>query len=129
MTLGEASRSSMHVTAHSANMRCCRPMRVMCVHGWRTSPSIMEFQTAELRKRLPGLEFHFMAGHMKESEACDPTIATLFEGPYYAHWGLHQSESEQTANIKKAVHDALEFIKKNGPFQCVIGFSQVKYED
>ncbi len=99
--------------------------RVLCLHGWRTNPDVMKFQTSELARRLPRCSFHFMQARVQQPEACDPTIASSFDGPFFAHWNISSSADAMNEEVAATVRYVAEFVAQNGPFHAVMGFSQV----
>ena len=43
------------------------PRRVLCLHGWRTNPSVMQFQAQDLSRRLSeACSMHFMAARVEQ---------------------------------------------------------------
>ena len=102
------------------------PRRVLCLHGWRTNPSVMQFQAQDLSRRLSeACSMHFMAARVEQSEACDPMIGASFPAPYYEHWGLHTDDEEaMNEDICATVRYTADFVARNGPFHAIVGFSQ-----
>lgn len=94
-------------------------VRILSVHGMGTKARIFAAQTAHFRDLLPpDYEFVFVDG----TTVCDPTpeVADNFEGPYL---GCYRSSS--TVRVA-AAHDAVrKVINEKGPFDAVLGFSQV----
>ena len=103
-----------------------KPHRVLCLHGWRTNPSVMQFQAQDLSRRLSeACSMHFMAARVEQSEACDPMIGASFPAPYYEHWGLHTDDEEaMNEDICATVRYTADFVARNGPFHAIVGFSQ-----
>jgi len=98
--------------------------KVLCLHGWRTSPDVMKYQITELEKRLTHCTLHFMPGRVEQPEACDTTIGSLFPPPYYAHWNNQMGVNVSNEDISASLRQVSKFIAEHGPFHAVIGFSQ-----
>ncbi|KAJ5691599.1 hypothetical protein N7488_012334 [Penicillium malachiteum] len=111
-------------------------MKILCYHGFGTSPEIMKHQLSKFQKYCdPSWEFHFVAGQYEGPPdpsqfscsvvyqwACvlmDLTdIATAFPGPYLC-WSLDFTTAEM-----KSAHQLLDdTFASHGPFDGVLGFS------
>ena len=101
------------------------PRRVLCLHGWRTNPDVMKFQASELARRLPRCSLHFMQARVQQPEACDATIASSFDGPFFAHWNISSTPDAMNEEVAATVRYVAEYVAQHGPFHAVIGFSQV----
>jgi len=66
-----------------------RPLRALCLHGFRTNASLMKLQTAQLEQAFsPGeLTFYHLNGPRLSATAADPALERLVPGPYYEWYG------------------------------------------
>ncbi|KAJ5720184.1 serine hydrolase FSH [Penicillium malachiteum] len=92
-------------------------MKILCLHGYGTSPDILRYQLSGVLKMAdPTWEFHFLAGDIP----CEPALgANNFPPPYMCYNNVFDPEHEALA------HDLIEdeFIQ-HGPFEGVVAFSQ-----
>jgi hypothetical protein len=58
-------------------------------------------------------------------EACDATIATSFDGPFFAHWNITSTPDEMNEEVSATVRYVAAYVAQNGPFHAILGFSQV----
>jgi hypothetical protein len=58
-------------------------------------------------------------------EACDATIASTFDGPFFAHWNITSTPDEMNEEVSATVRYVAEYVAQNGPFHAILGFSQV----
>ncbi len=116
-------------------------MRVLCLHGSGASAEIMESQigtsaldhvaqklaqeadecisTASIRALLPpSYNFEFLDAPLESEPAHE--LRGVYPGPYYCFFERCSAEE-----MKKAVNFVREVVDKDGPYDCVIGFSQV----
>ncbi|KAK5992003.1 Esterase alnB-like protein [Cladobotryum mycophilum] len=93
-------------------------IRVLCLHGMGANAQIFRQQTAAFRSLLPPTyQFTFLDG----IEACTPPadLAGFHSGPYLCWY-----RSPTVSKVARAQDHILSFIKNNGPFDVVMGFSQ-----
>lgn len=104
-----------------------RNRRVLCLHGWRTSPYILEAQTMFLCSRLPkSVELVMLQAPIQTSKPADKDVARV-PGPYYQWWmdAIDATGPEDVqASAQKALEYAAAYVTSNGPFDAVLGFSQ-----
>lgn len=136
--------------AHLAEL--AMPLRVLCLHGFRTNHRVMLDQTRELRALLgQEAEFVFLNGPMEAEGDSDATIERVYADhkPFYEWWRQRTpggSDIKDAAEAAKAIqlsetgeeqHSATEYIgleqsiahvdeqiRKQGPFDVLLGFSQ-----
>lgn len=113
-------------------------MRVLCLHGMGTNAGILEAQTGKPCKRLlhpddqsanqPTEMFRSLLPKHFEYEFFDADneypaaegCADIFPGPYYCFYPV-----PTTNNVELAHQYVQEIIEEEGPFDAVMGFSQV----
>ncbi|KAF1985909.1 alpha/beta-hydrolase [Aulographum hederae CBS 113979] len=91
--------------------------RVLCLHGSGTNAAIFASQTAAFRNKLPKDEYKFFFFDGPVETDAEPGLR--FPGPYFCWYNT--PTSIKWARAQRAVYDIIE---KNGPFDCVMGFSQ-----
>lgn len=95
-------------------------MRVLCLHGAGTSADIFKLQTERFRALLPSdFEYAWVDGEIETDAA--PGVEEVFPGPYLSFYDL--CTTDQLADAHAQCKEVLE---EEGPFDAVMGFSQVK---
>ncbi|KAL2050626.1 hypothetical protein ABVK25_009134 [Lepraria finkii] len=94
-------------------------MRVLCLHGMGVNAAIFEAQTAHFRSLLVDFEWVFVDGPT-ECEAA-PGIAAFYPPPYRCWY-----TTPTTAKVDSAQRLISSIIEREGPFDAVMGFSQVR---
>ncbi|KAF6807782.1 hypothetical protein CSOJ01_07984 [Colletotrichum sojae] len=95
------------------------PIRILCLHGMAINGQIFESQTAAFRSLLPDdYEFTFVDGPY----SCKPDlgIASVYPGPYLCWYRTPTTES-----VTRAHQRVRSIMAEKGPFDGVMGFSQV----
>lgn len=128
------------------------PLRVLCLHGFRTNKRIMQDQTRDLRTLLgPDAEFVLLDAPLEAAGDSDAMIERAYAEPkpFFEWWrqitpdGIEIIDAEvaarviQEANVKgesaatwvyEGMEAAIEFvtgvIDAQGPFDILVGFSQ-----
>lgn len=99
-----------------------KTMRILCLHGFRTSGSFLEKQ---LSKWNPSIFAHFdldfpdglfPAGGKSEIEG-------IFPAPYF-EWFQFNKEFTEYTNLEECISYLCEYISSKGPFDGLLGFSQ-----
>ncbi|KUJ13196.1 uncharacterized protein LY89DRAFT_687410 [Mollisia scopiformis] len=92
--------------------------RILCLHGSGSSAEIMETQIANIRSLLPSTYvFDFLDAPIECDAAAE--LEGLFPGPYYCFFDKYSEEEMQ-----KAIEFVHEVVEEDGPYDCVMGFSQ-----
>ncbi|KAA8643404.1 uncharacterized protein ATNIH1004_010173 [Aspergillus tanneri] len=89
-------------------------MRFLCLHGSGTSGEIFEIQSGGLSQALAekGHEFIYIDGNSSQASATDP---------FYNHYPRDVAPGD---DLGRARDHIMQIIKKQGPFDGVMGFSQ-----
>ncbi|KAG6549098.1 hypothetical protein Mapa_009324 [Marchantia paleacea] len=99
-----------------------RKLRVMCLHGFRTSAKIMQQQVELAQWALDDIvEFVYMNAPFPATGKSD--VEKKFEAPFFEWYQANQDYSE-IYGLEEASVQIIEFIKTRGPFDGLLGFSQ-----
>lgn len=127
-----------------------KPLRVLCLHGYRTNASVMEAQNRGLRDALPSdTEFVFLNGPFEAQGPTDPSITARYKGPFHEWWRIQSIEGEDLdmndaessvrayesaemtggwymryGGLEKSIAKVDEHLRAHGPYDLVVGFSQ-----
>lgn len=108
-----------------------RPIRVLCLHGWRTSGSILQRQTSALRQAFGSKAELVCVDAPWAASGPAPELVRAFygqSGPFYQWWdALKREEDGQTYRYEGFEH-SLDYlvaqIQALGAVDAVLGFSQ-----
>ncbi|KAI0116920.1 inducible nitrate reductase 2 [Daldinia grandis] len=92
--------------------------RVLALHGVGSSAEIVKDQLAPLTREL-GLEYEFVYLNGVVEIERGAEIAPYYSGPFHSY-----TTGYTTAEIREALDGLTQFVKENGPFHGVLGFSQ-----
>ena len=95
--------------------------KFICLHGWRTSGEILRCQTAAFRAHVR-IDCDFPDAPFRGQGPPDSGIATYYPDHEYYEWYLKTEESIN--NIDESINYIINFIKENGPYDGILGFSQ-----
>ncbi|GAB9468912.1 Serine hydrolase [Globisporangium polare] len=130
-----------------ATQQLQKQLRVLCLHGFRTNAKVMENQTRTLRKVLGDkADFVFLDGPFEAEGPTDASIERAHgkDAPFYEWSRIKSAEDESGENLNAATaltstnkewrfnyvgldrtFELLdEQLRKHGPFDVVLGFSQ-----
>ncbi|CAK4067272.1 unnamed protein product [Aphanomyces euteiches] len=110
-----------------------RKLRILCLHGWRTSTTVISLQVAGFRQAFgqSGAEFVSLNAPFPATGPAQEAIRKFFgeSGPYYQWWDAVKVPDfvpEKTTYV--GLERTLEFVQRQihelGPFDVVLGFSQ-----
>ncbi|KAM0163277.1 hypothetical protein ACHAQE_003391 [Botrytis cinerea] len=92
-------------------------MHFLCLHGWGTNSEVLESQLRAIRYELgDGHTYDYVDGMVPA------TIAKEIEG-IFPKTDEYFTYFNDDASSKKAVQDLRNFLKREGPFDGIIGFS------
>ncbi|CAE7656508.1 unnamed protein product [Symbiodinium sp. CCMP2592] len=95
--------------------------RILCLHGWRTNAAVMERQLAQLKVKLgESVAFSHLEGPISGMLAADDDVEQECIPPYYQWW----EPLDGVAGQLEAVRYVAEHIRKRGPFDALLGFSE-----
>ncbi|KAJ5484809.1 hypothetical protein N7539_004797 [Penicillium diatomitis] len=97
-------------------------MRFLCLHGASTNSEIFQIQTGGLRQPLEekGHSFTFLNGNVPSS--CEEGLEGVVDGPFYSHYA--RDPALPGIQLAEAFEHVQRAIKREGPFDAVMGFSQ-----
>ena len=102
-------------------------MRVLCLHGWRTSGAILRQQMADLTATLtaacPSADLHFPSAPHPASGAAQGVVSQAWPDESYYEW-WDKGEDGRYAGTDASLAFLREYDSRHGPFQAVVGFSQ-----
>ncbi|OQS02397.1 serine hydrolase (FSH1) [Thraustotheca clavata] len=113
-----------------------RKLRILCLHGWRTSNKVLQVQLVGLQRALggkDGVEFISLNSPMLASGPPHAEVETFFgkQGPYYEWWDHVEHPATDTTPKRSeyvGIERSLSFLQGQvdvlGPFDAVLGFSQ-----
>ncbi|VVA16246.1 PREDICTED: esterase [Prunus dulcis] len=97
--------------------------RFLCLHGFRTSGEIMKKQVGKWPESvLQKLDLVYLDGPFPALGKSD--VEGIFDPPYYEWFQFNKEFSEYT-NFDKCLEYIEDYIIKQGPFDGLVGFSQV----
>ncbi|KAI9913860.1 hypothetical protein PsorP6_006448 [Peronosclerospora sorghi] len=111
-------------------MEISRPIRILCLHGWRTSGSILEHQTSALRQAFGSrVEFRYVDAPWRASGPVPELVRSFYgdKGPFYEWWDAVKQQDRETLRYEGFEH-SLDYLTAQvqafGPIDAVLGFSQ-----
>lgn len=106
-------------------------LRILCLHGWRTSAQFMKYQLVQsgFCKEFEDLaEFVCINGTHETMSPTEANVAKIVgNGPYYQWWRFNE---KQTPIVYEGLNESLDYISNmlsqddNGGFDGLLGFSQ-----
>jgi predicted esterase len=107
-----------------------RPLRLLCLHGWRTNSELLGVQLAPLRAQLgDDAELVFVEGVRATAVPADAAVGMLSSPPYYEYWredvgadGSIRYSFEE--GLRESVEALERAVRQHGPFDALVGFSQ-----
>eukprot|EP01018_Ginkgo_biloba_P039078 Gb_39255 [translate_table: standard] len=107
---------------HGKDLNNMRKLRVLCLHGFRTSASFLHKQISKWDSSITEkLDMSFLDGPFPAGGKSD--IEGIFPPPYYEWFQFNKDFTEYT-NLDKGLSFIVEYMEKNGPFDGLLGFSQ-----
>ncbi|KAJ6797533.1 uncharacterized protein M6B38_123400 [Iris pallida] len=99
-----------------------KKMKVLCLHGFRTSGSFLRKQ---INKWDPSIFQHF---EMVFPDGLFPAggksdIEGIFPPPYF-EWFQFDKDFTEYTNLEECISFLCDYMKENGPFDGLLGFSQ-----
>ncbi|XP_057842658.1 uncharacterized protein LOC131052086 [Cryptomeria japonica] len=99
-----------------------RKLRVLCLHGFRTSGSFLQKQVSKWDSSIMDkLDMTFLDGLFPAGGKSE--IEGIFPPPYY-EWFQYNEEFTEYTNLDKGFAFIADYMEKNGPFDGLLGFSQ-----
>lgn len=109
-----------------------KPMRVLALHGWRTSAKVLDWQYTTYSGLGPKLSDLIEVTCIDAPHpAKGPTmggIENFVDGPYFEWWDAMKRPGSDTQSLyngmPETVSYVLDYVKTHGPFDGLMGFSQ-----
>lgn len=99
-----------------------KKLKILCLHGRRTSGSIFFMQTAALRYHTD-IECMFIDAPYLSLEDPDPGIQMFYPNRSYYEWYLRNNETNLHEGVEKSI-ESLESLLKTNSIDGILGFSQ-----
>ena len=101
-----------------------RKLRILCLHGWRTSGKILSMQTAAMQYHTP-LEYHFVTAPHAAEGPPDSGIGLYYPNHKYFEWYLKSMSNDgHYVGLDESIKLVLSTLIQEGPFDGILGFSQ-----
>lgn len=118
-----------------------RKLRVLALHGGGSNTNIMRYQTSQLRRLLgDSAEWEFLNGTRSWNEEPDAMMKAIADGmPFKGWYGVSNDDTTDRpmteklfdmsvnftySQVEEGAEQVLEFMRKQGPFDVLVGFSQ-----
>ena len=98
-------------------------MRILNLHGWRTSGDILYMQMGAWRTHIPADYIYIDAPFPAVGPPVDGIAQFYPDKPYY-EWFLREPEEKIMACKNISEEYIMQYIRENGPFDVLLGFSQ-----
>lgn len=100
-----------------------RKLRVLCLHGRRTSGKILSMQTAAIQYHTP-MQYVFVDAPYPAEGPPDPGITMFYPGHAYFEWFLRGDDDRRYIGLVESLNFLVTYLIENGPFDGILGFSQ-----
>ena len=101
--------------------------KILCLHGWGTSPEFLQYQLRNFIKLFPEFEFECMAAPIEIpiTDIRDPNVIRLSPSKKFYTWKLNLFDGviDNKLDISEAMDCIIDYMNKNGPFDGLCGFS------
>ncbi|XP_058079440.1 dihydrofolate reductase-like [Magnolia sinica] len=97
-------------------------MKVLCLHGFRTSGSFLQKQISKWDPSIFA-DFHMVFPDGLFPAGGKSDIEGIFPPPYFEWFQFNQEFTEYT-NLDECISYLCDYITSNGPFDGLLGFSQ-----
>ncbi|KAF0695591.1 Aste57867_13631 [Aphanomyces stellatus] len=105
-------------------------LRVLCLHGFRTNAVVMRHQMRGFRESFGdgGADFVFLEGPFLAMEPTDEAISSAFgDEMHYFEWYADKfggEYPERYSGWEHSIAHIQDHIRRTGPYDVVVGFSQ-----
>lgn len=102
-------------------------MKLLALHGFRTNVQVLEFQLRGIVKAFPrDTKVYTLNGLYKaKGPAYEKVVEFFGDGPYFEWWNTTiQDMNTKYEGVEESLKYVKQFIKENGPFDVLLGFSQ-----
>ena len=99
-------------------------MRVLCLHGFRTSAKVLSFQVRDFRSAPMDLDMECIDSAILATGPPEPSVKMFFgDGPFYEWWTFDEALGEY-AGVMETMEQVRRHVAENGPYDGLFGFSQ-----
>lgn len=102
-----------------------KKMRLLCLHGWRTSGSILMMQCAGLKYHTQ-FEMVTINAPWLADGLPDPMIGQIYNNLPYYQWYYRYDEGNTVRfeGVQESINLIVRHIEETGPYDGLLGFSQ-----
>ncbi|KAF8821514.1 putative Ovarian cancer-associated 2 protein-like protein [Cardiosporidium cionae] len=105
-----------------------RPLRILCLPGWRTSSAAMRAQLvfSSFEKNLKGEVTFLPIDPALPASGPPQSIVQMLDstGPYFQWWYTQHGDNPVYEGIEESVQYVIDTLQKQGPIDGLLGFSQ-----
>ncbi len=112
----------MEVTS-DASSTGCGELKVLCLHGWRTSGEILFMQTAAWRHHISA-NYTFLNAPIQAEGPPVEEISVFYPNRAYYEWTSRINPSAADESTRNALCYIAKYMNDHGPFDGLLGFSQ-----
>nr|NP_001409282.1 dihydrofolate reductase [Ipomoea nil] len=105
------------------NKASARKMKILCLHGFRTSGNFLRKQISKWDPSIFALHFHMEFPDGIFPAGGESSIEGIFPPPYFEWFQFNEDFTEYT-NLEECISYLCQYITSNGPFHGLLGFSQ-----
>ncbi len=97
-------------------------LKILCLHGYRTSGKILLMQTAALVYHC-NIQCSFVDAPFEASGPPDSLVAKVYPNEHYYQWfGINSNNKGE--ELEQSILKIKKYITDHGPFDGILGFSQ-----
>ena len=103
-----------------------KKLRVLCLHGFRTSGRIMKMQMRDVIRFCPDVDFVFVDGASEAKGEAHEIVRKIWNPKEfkYFEWWNRDEETKRYVGVERSMSHLSQVFKERGPFDGVLGFSQ-----
>nr|GMD00303.1 dihydrofolate reductase-like [Ipomoea batatas] len=105
------------------NKASARKMKILCLHGFRTSGNFLRKQISKWDPSIFALHFDMEFPDGIFPAGGESSIEGIFPPPYF-EWFQFNEEFTEYTNLEECISYLCQYITNNGPFHGLLGFSQ-----
>jgi len=118
--------SAAPATVAASASAVSRPLRILCIHGFMQSSSIFNRKTGALRKSVAkwaSIDYVQAPHEINIHDVFNNKPESMAENTYFSWWRMN-AERTHYNGWERSVEVLRDHVVSNGPYDCLIGFSQ-----